>query len=111
MQAIVTSEERRAVETFRDRLQTHFGARLKGCRLFGSKARAEGTPESDIDIVVLIDQMSYADKRWAITCGADVSLEFLVEISPLCLSPERFQHLLQRERGLALDIEREGISL
>ncbi|MHB8419508.1 MAG: hypothetical protein ACYDCL_15640 [Myxococcales bacterium] len=30
-------------------------------------------------------------------------------LSPLCLSPERYRELLDRERLLALDIEREGI--
>lgn len=62
-----------------------------------------------MDVLVLIQGMDYKDKRWAITCGADVGLEYMVEISPLCLTPNDFENLKRRERRLALDIEREGI--
>ena len=111
MLASLTSDERNALTQFRKNLNAHFGKRIKDCRLFGSKAREEGERESDIDVLVLIENMRFEDKRWVITCGADISLEYLVEISPLCLSPVQFNSLLQRERRLALDIEKEGIPL
>ncbi len=111
MRCELTAVDKQALTTFRDTLQGHFAERLLDCRLFGSKARGEGTLASDLDVLVVIDDMQYQDKRWIITCGADVSLEYLVEMSPLALSPQQFNHLLQRERRLALDIEREGIPL
>ena len=79
--------------------------------MFGSKARGDNHPESDLDILVLIENLTYKDKRWVITCGADVSLEFMVEISPLCMDVEKYLELKNRERRLALDIEAEGITL
>lgn len=111
MDKSLTPDEKQALKEFHQRLRTHFKKRLKDCRLFGSKARGDDSGESDLDVLVLIEKMSYKDKRWAITCGADISLEYLVEVSPLCMNPKKFEELRQRERRLALDIEREGIHL
>lgn len=39
----------------RDRLRAALGARLKGLILFGSEARGDAAPDSDIDLLVLLD--------------------------------------------------------
>ena len=38
----------------RERLAAAHGARLKGVVLYGSEARGEGAPDSDIDVLVLL---------------------------------------------------------
>lgn len=45
------------------RLQDAFGARLRFVGLQGSRARGEAGPESDIDAVVILDEVSLADLR------------------------------------------------
>lgn len=47
--------ERHWVKTFRSRLNEEFGRRLRDLRLFGSKLRGDDHPESDIDLLVLIE--------------------------------------------------------
>lgn len=42
----------------RSRLQTAFGCRLQGIVLYGSEARGDATPDSDVDVLVLLDQVS-----------------------------------------------------
>jgi len=37
-------------------LQTYYGARLKGLILYGSTARGQSVPTSDIDLLVLLNQ-------------------------------------------------------
>jgi predicted nucleotidyltransferase len=39
----------------RKRLQDRHGDRLRGVILYGSEARQEATPESDVDLLVLLD--------------------------------------------------------
>ena len=45
------------------RLQAAFGARLRFVGLQGSRARGEAAPESDIDAVVILDDVALEDLR------------------------------------------------
>jgi uncharacterized protein len=58
----------------RARLDALYGARLVRAVLFGSYARGEATPESDVDVlVVLRGHVSAYDEAWA-TSEIDVDL-------------------------------------
>lgn len=49
--------EREAVEEFRRRVRELLGDRLRDLRLFGSQARGDPHDESDIDVLVLVDDL------------------------------------------------------
>lgn len=44
------------VKEIRNRLAAVHGARLRGVVLYGSEARGEAEPESDIDVLVLLEE-------------------------------------------------------
>ena len=87
----LTDDEKKAVAEIRERV----GSWLKGLYVFGSKARGDYDPESDVDLAILVD----------------VETRYIVVISSIVLSWKEFSHLLDRERRLALDIEKEGIPI
>ncbi len=100
-----------ALGRFKEALLRRFGARLRSIRLFGSRASGGDHPESDIDVLVLIDGLSRREKAEVLDMAADISLDLGVDLSPLVMSPEAFAFLRSRETRLALDIEREGIPI
>jgi uncharacterized protein len=52
---VKTSEEVREILTeLRQRLEELYGERLRGLYLFGSYARGEAEPDSDLDVVVVL---------------------------------------------------------
>jgi predicted nucleotidyltransferase len=107
----LTKEEKAGLGEIKQRVQSVVGHRLRGIRLFGSKARGDFDPESDLDIAILVDGLDRETKRRIIDIVANVEVEFLLVVSSLVLSWEDFQSLRARERRIALDIESEGVSV
>jgi predicted nucleotidyltransferase len=99
------------VAEIRERVVGLVGSRLRGLYLFGSKARGDYDPESDVDLAIIIDDLDIPMKRRIIDIVVEVETLYLVVISSLVLSWTEFSHLLERERRLALDIEKEGIPI
>lgn len=111
IQERLSSSEQRALTEFRSRLRQAFGNRIVEMRLFGSRARGDSHEESDVDVLVLITQTERDIKHAIWDMANDLLLETDIYLSPLVMSVDEFHLLRDRERRLALDIEREGILL
>ena len=103
--------EQAALQIFREGVVSLFADRLADLRLFGSKARSDSNDESDTDVLVLIHRLTAQEKKKVIDLATEIFLKTDVLLSPLTMTPEEFSKLLRQERMLALDIQREGISL
>lgn len=108
---LLSATEQQAATEFAKKLENIFGNRLLLVKLFGSCARGERSEESDIDILVLIDGLSWEEKRRVWDEATLISIAQDTLLSPLVMRPEEFQKLKDRERRVALDIEKEGIKL
>ena len=53
--AQLTESERRTIERFTSRLRDELGDHLRALWLYGSRARGEAHPESDIDLLAIAD--------------------------------------------------------
>jgi predicted nucleotidyltransferase len=97
------------LSVFRQQLSAHFGPRLLDLILFGSHARGEAGPDSDVDVAVVLDRIdSHAERVWAMQLAGE--LEGIVLV-PIVLSKADLEHLRRREDSLAESLERDGISL
>jgi predicted nucleotidyltransferase len=100
---------RAAIAEFSSRARACFGPRLVRLVVFGSQARGEATEDSDVDLLVVVDQLTSADGRVVDAIVGDILTAMDVLISPLLLSQARFDELRARERLLIAEIDREGI--
>lgn len=108
----MTEEDvRAALAELKERLTSLLGAALVKLALYGSRARGDADPGSDVDVAVVVRGMDAALKRRILDAVADVELDRLVPLSTLVLSEAHYGLLLERERRIALDIEREGVPL
>ncbi len=92
----------------RRRFETLYGERLVQMILFGSQARRDAEPGSDIDVlVVLRGEVSPCEEiARTIEDVADISLEYNEVVSCVFVSEEQFE----RERSpLLLNVRREGM--
>ncbi len=106
-----TIDEEKALTKLKDSLNEFLGDRIVGLIIYGSKARGDYGSESDIDIAIIIRELTRELKKQVFDIIVDIELEYLTPLSTLVLSEEHFEFLKKRERRIALDIEREGIPL
>jgi predicted nucleotidyltransferase len=92
-------------------LKSFLGDQLVSIVLFGSMARGDYHDASDIDVAVIVRGLTRRMKGQILDEVAELELEHHTPLSVLVFSEEEFNHLKKRERRIALDIEREGISL
>jgi predicted nucleotidyltransferase len=79
--------------------------------LFGSRARGDYNSESDIDVAIIVRDLSRELKNQILEGVADIELKYLTPLSTLVISEDDFASLKRKERRIALDIEGEGIPL
>jgi len=86
------------------------GDRLEQILLFGSQARGEARPDSDIDILVVVrGECNYADLiRRTSSIIAALSLRYDVVISRAFVSQERYE---REQSPFLLNVRREGVAI
>ena len=58
----LTTTEQKALQEFKDKVTKKFGSNLVSLKLFGSKARGDFHEESDLDVLVIIKNLSRKTK-------------------------------------------------
>lgn len=107
----LTPEEQHALEELRSSLNDLLGPDRFRMILFGSKARGDDDEESDLDVAVIVNNLDRTIKRQVIDVVVRIEFKHDVVIGSWVVSSEEFEKLRSRERRIALDIEREGITL
>lgn len=101
--------ERRAVEAFVDALRHDLDGRLLLLVLFGSKARGDDRPGSDIDFLVVTDgEPRDMDKRLS-TLTAALGLEHAALLNTLSFSRERWADFARRRAAFWQNVQRDGM--
>ena len=101
----------KALHDLRRKLNEAFPGKIEKLVLYGSRARGDYEPWSDVDVAIIVKDLERYLKDDIFRLVADIELEHLVPLSTLVLSSEAYANLLTRERRIALDIQKEGIPL
>lgn len=98
------------LDEVRKRLEKAYGRRLKGIVLYGSYARGEATEGSDIDLMILIEDMKDICKE-ILNCSeafGDLELTYDTLISVLPLDASRFG---KGRLPVILNAKRDGVAI
>jgi predicted nucleotidyltransferase len=100
-----------AVAEFVSRVRAALGQNLVEVRLFGSRARGDAGPDSDVDIALIVHSDRSHAEDVAIDIAFDVNLARDLYISPRVIEREMMLHPVWRTTGFLQALEREGVAL
>lgn len=91
-------------------LEGLYGDRLFQILLYGSQARGDAKPDSDIDVLIVLHEPVdfWNELQHTSEIVADLSLQNNVVISRVFVSAEQFQ---QENNGFFRNVRREGIAI
>ena len=99
--------ERRWIELFRDGVRARWGSRVRDMRLYGSKVRGDDHDESDIDVLVLVqdNDRETSDAVW------ELAWSITTWLSPMVLDFDRYHEPISRASGFYEEMRRESVRL
>lgn len=87
---LLTPQERQAVDALVQSLHQQYPDRIRKIMLFGSKARGDSRPDSDIDILILVDDDHWRFSHAIGKIASRISLHRDVLLGPCVISQERW---------------------
>lgn len=106
----MNATEKKVLETFKALLLKQFS--LHKIILFGSRARGDATPYSDMDIGVILDKTpDEQDMDYVSDCAWEAGFENGIVIVPIVFSKEEWENSPERYSLLAQAVEMEGVSI
>jgi predicted nucleotidyltransferase len=105
---VIASEDKRILSEFSGMVRVRFpGARIWA---FGSRARGEGTWDSDFDICVVLDRVDKEIDGWIREIAWQVGFENERLITTIVLDSEEFERGPMSESTLVGNIIHEGVA-
>jgi predicted nucleotidyltransferase len=99
----------RALRRYRHELDRRLPGKLRRLTVFGSMARGQAHEASDVDVLVLLDEPTFAERRDALDLAGSIGLEHDLVLAPVVLSLREWSELERRERALPREIARDGV--
>lgn len=107
----LTGTEHQALKRFKVALESLLADNLVDLRLFGSRAREEGTAESDLDVLIVVRQKDRAVCRRIVELALDIDLACETNLAPTILSAEEYRRNREYQTPFYRNVERESLPL
>jgi predicted nucleotidyltransferase len=107
----LTARSALAVREFVERVRAALGSNVVEFRLFGSHARGDDRPGSDIDIALLVHGDRRGAEDTAVDIAFDVNVAHDVYISPRVIERHVLDDPVWRATAFLQALEREGVTL
>ncbi len=107
----LADKERQMALAFVDKLQQKFKNQLISAILFGSRARGEAEPDSDLDMLVVMSQADLKIRKAIHHLAVEVWLEYGIYLSILVWSQSHWYKVAQLDTSLYQNIQQDGINL
>ena len=80
-------------------------------RVFGSRARGDASPESDLDVLVVVDCLDHSIEKYISECAWEAGFYEDVLIMPVAVSMDAVKHSPLSESVFIKNVYREGVAV
>jgi predicted nucleotidyltransferase len=99
--------ESAAIQRLKDGLARDF--RLVELRLFGSKARGDSNPESDIDVLIVLEEFDWETEKAVSHLCFEINIEYGVLLVPVLYSRAEYESDLTKVTPFYQNVRKEGV--
>lgn len=105
----LSPDEKSVLSNFKAVLKQALSGQLVELKLFGSKARGDDQPDSDIDVLVIVASDDWHIRDTVYDVATDMLLQWDVCISPKVISKSRFDQLCKEGTSFIHNVSRDAI--
>lgn len=103
--------DRTVAERVKERILAAMGKRVRRVILFGSRARGDALPDSDYDVLVVLDRLLPGERHGILVDLYRAVRQHDAVVEPHVMSEERFEETKEVIGGLAYPAWTEGVVL
>ena len=93
------------------RLMVERGVEVYEVILFGSRARGDADPDSDMDVLVIVERLDSAIGKLITRCAWEVGFESGIVIMPVAMTREEAEHGPERSSLLMIAVREDGVRI
>jgi len=105
----LSPDEKSALSNFKAALKQALSGQLVELKLFGSKARGDDEPDSDMDVLVIVASDDWHIRDTVYDVATDMLLQWDVCISPKVISKNRFDQLCKEGTSFIHNVSKDAI--
>jgi uncharacterized protein len=105
---MIKDSDRTVVERFKRSMIEH-GVPLSKIIVFGSRARGDAKPDSDLDVLVLVEHLPPSMRKIISHCAWEVGFEAGILIQTVVMTRDEAEHGPEQSSLLMLAVKDEGI--
>jgi uncharacterized protein len=107
----LTPKEKKAVREFIAAVRSAYGDKIHRAALFGSKVRGDYTKYSDVDVLLIVEDDSWAFHKAIIGIDSDIELKYDVLLDIRVISARRWESMKNMQAGLYQNISRDAVPI
>ena len=107
----LNTKEESILKQFKASLEQALGSELIELKLFGSKARGDDRPNSDMDVLVIVSTGDWHIRDKVYDVATDMLLQEDVCISPKVISKSRFVQLRTEGTSFIHNVSKDAITI
>ena len=103
------NKEKKALQKLKKELSQ--GYNLYWLKIIGSKVRGDSDKESDIDVVIVLDNVNWDIEKQVYELCFHIGLEYDVLISPIIYSVQETNDTLIKATSFFMTVEKDGVAV